>query len=132
GWVHDQAEEEYRKVGERLEPLIDAAVRAATGPGEAGGEGSGAGLWANAAPFAIDGVPAHGVGPRRASDERVTLEETPEGLRVANGALVVEFDADGLVRSLRDLATGRETVPPGCRGGLLQVFGDTPRRFDAW
>ncbi|MFI7275641.1 alpha-mannosidase [Streptomyces sp. NPDC049879] len=125
GWVHDQAEEEYRKVAARLEPLISDAVRTVTGTG--GGER----LWANASPFAIDGVPAFGVAPRRIEGE-VTLEETPAGIRVTSDALALAFDGDGLISSLVDRATGREAVPPGRRAGLLQVFRDTPRRFDAW
>jgi alpha-mannosidase len=48
------------------------------------------------------------------------------------GAIRVVIDADGLIRSIVDRATGREVIAAGERGGLLTVFQDTPNQWDAW
>jgi alpha-mannosidase len=49
-----------------------------------------------------------------------------------NGLLRVEWDGDGLLTSVRHLATGREALAPGARGNLLQVHDDRPNVYDAW
>ena len=49
-----------------------------------------------------------------------------------NGILRVEWDGDGLLRSVRHHATGREALAPGGAGNLLQLFEDRPREWDAW
>ncbi|RRS01742.1 alpha-mannosidase [Glycomyces terrestris] len=122
GWVYDQAAKEYAQIEADLEPVIEGAV-AALGAGGAG--------FANAGPYELDGVPAFGVGPRR-TGAPVTVERRGGSVVVANDAVEVVLDGDGLITSLVDKGTGRETVPPGERGGLLQVFTDTPRHYDAW
>ena len=49
-----------------------------------------------------------------------------------NGRLRIEWDAAGLVRSVRHLATDREVVAPGAAANLLQLMEDTPADWDAW
>ncbi|MEU8531181.1 glycoside hydrolase family 38 C-terminal domain-containing protein, partial [Streptomyces sp. NPDC048629] len=49
-----------------------------------------------------------------------------------NGLLRVEVDARGLAVSVRDLASGRETVAPGEAANLLQIHPDFPNMWDAW
>lgn len=129
GWVYDQAEEEYRQVSAELESVVTEAMEALGAGREVGPAGSG--LVANPGPYALDGVAPFSVGRRRTSGT-VTVEETAAGIRVRNDSIAVTIDGDGLITSLVDLAAARECIPPGRRGGLLQVFTDTPRRFDAW
>ncbi|NEN05500.1 alpha-mannosidase [Diaminobutyricibacter tongyongensis] len=148
GWVHDQAVENYRIVGEKLERLIGEAVGALAeaggvpGAGDESGAGAaepgaghvpqaGAGIVFNASPLPVDGVPAFGAGPR-ATGGRARVEQTSGGLVLANDRLRVGIDSDGLIDSLVDVASGREVVPTGERANLLQLFRDTPRNWDAW
>lgn len=51
---------------------------------------------------------------------------------LSNGLVSVELDELGFVRSIRDLATGRETIAPGERANLFQLHHDLPTHFDAW
>ncbi len=148
GWVHDQAVENYRIVGEKLEGLIGGALGAlaaasvsdAAGAGpdtrdRAGTDGAGAHpgtpIVFNPSPVDVDGVRAHSAGAR-ATGGSARLERTSAGLVLTNDHFRVRIDADGLIDSLVDLATGRDIVPPGERANLLQLFRDTPRQWDAW
>ena len=49
-----------------------------------------------------------------------------------NGLLRVEWDADGLLTSVRDLVADRQVLADGERGNLFQLHVDHPRAFDAW
>lgn len=49
-----------------------------------------------------------------------------------NGIVRVEWDGDGLLRSIRHHETGREVVAPGAAANLLQLFDDQPKDWDAW
>ena len=51
---------------------------------------------------------------------------------LANAHLAVSFDDDGLLSSVRHLATGREVLIGGGRGNLLQLHPDLPNEYDAW
>ena len=53
------------------------------------------------------------------------MEESEIGLAADNGLMRLRIDCRGLFTSLVDLATGREVVPPGEVGNLLQVHRDT-------
>ena len=69
-------------------------------------------------------------------DDHGAVEDVPpvtvgEGW-MDNGVLRVEWDADGLLTSVRHLPTGREALAPGGRGNLLQVHHDRPNVYDAW
>ena len=49
-----------------------------------------------------------------------------------NGILRVEWDGDGLLRSVHHHPTGREAVAPGAAANLLQLMEDRPAEWDAW
>lgn len=51
---------------------------------------------------------------------------------IDNGILRVEWDDDGLLRSVHHRPTGREALTPGAAGNLLQLLEDRPRAWDAW
>ncbi|MCI0156772.1 alpha-mannosidase [Leifsonia shinshuensis] len=125
GWVHDQAVENYAAVARSLEDVIARSLAAL------GASGEESGAVANASPYAVDGVAPGGTGvPRRGSDVRV--ERDGDTVRLVNGRIAVTVDADGLIPSIVDAATGREAVPAGTRANLLQLFRDTPTQWDAW
>ncbi|WP_285101396.1 glycoside hydrolase family 38 C-terminal domain-containing protein [Promicromonospora sp. MEB111] len=140
-WVHEEAEEAYRRVGEELEGIIASAQRALAGDG-------GATVVFNAAPFDHGDVPAlgaavlapqdvaagQGAGPGAGpgSTPNVAPAAVPGGYRLDNGRLSARFDAAGLLVSLVDLSSGRDLVPDGEQAALLQVFRDRPNMFEAW
>jgi alpha-mannosidase len=125
-WVHQEAEREYARVALVLEGLIDDAVRALAGEGAST-------LRVNAAPFALEGVPAlGGASPGYVDPSSSTIERDGGGFVLANGMVRVAVDADGLIRSLVDLRSQREVVPPGEAANLLQLHRDTPNQWDAW
>ena len=49
-----------------------------------------------------------------------------------NGIIRAVVNADGLLVSLRDHASGREAIAPGAFGNLLELHRDTPNEWDAW
>jgi alpha-mannosidase len=51
---------------------------------------------------------------------------------LANGVIEARLDADGLLRSVRDLALGRDAIAPGGAGNLLQLHRDQPNLWPAW
>ncbi|MFF9838288.1 alpha-mannosidase [Streptomyces sp. NPDC013740] len=128
-WVHREAERTYAALAEELTALVDRAQRALAGQG--GGE-----VVFNSAPHARGGVPAGGARRADALPEapgRCTVEPRPGGgFVLGNGLLRVVVDARGLVVSVVDLATGRETIAPGAAANLLQLHPDFPNMWDAW
>ena len=141
GWVHDQAVENYAVVAASLESVIADATAAVTAPAAptvpraeqtpATERAELPELTFNASPFAIDGVPAFGVGIA-VSPTGVTLVETEDQFVLANGVLSVVVDNDGTLSSIVEVASGREVVPAGARANQLQIFRDTPTQWDAW
>ncbi|WP_460863073.1 alpha-mannosidase [Nocardiopsis coralliicola] len=136
-WVHREAERGYAEAAEELEGLIAAAHGAlADADPAAGGVRGGAALPLvfNACPHERDGVPALGAAPRPAAEGApVRVAAADGGGHVLdNGLLRVEVDAQGLLASVLDLATGREALAPGGRGNLLQLHRDLPNAWDAW
>ncbi len=75
-------------------------------------------------------APPYGVGAIAPSPVAVTAEETPDGFVLANGLLRAEIGRDGALRSLVELATGREALAGP--GNVLQVYDDHPTDYDAW
>ncbi|MFB7494469.1 alpha-mannosidase [Streptomyces sp. NPDC056161] len=75
-------------------------------------------------------APAHGtggVGIALDGTAPVTARRTQDGRHILdNGRLRVTVDGDGLVRSLVDLATGRDAIAPGWAGNLLELHRDEP------
>ncbi|GAA1789371.1 alpha-mannosidase [Agromyces lapidis] len=143
-WVHREAERRYAEVAEVLDEIIERSVRALAGQGDRM-------LRLNAGPYEVSGVPGLGgasAPPRRSSSEASRNREasaealdtlagarysTAEGHHIlSNAHLAAVLDADGLLISLRDHASGREAIAPGRAGNLLQLFRDTPNQWDAW
>ncbi|MFF6772980.1 alpha-mannosidase [Streptomyces sp. NPDC012637] len=131
-WVHREAERTYAAVAEELGGIIGRAQRALAGEPER----DGAEVVFNSAPHAAAGVPAGGA--RRADTlpaaaTRCTVEPRDGGGFVLdNGLLRAVVDGRGLLVSVVDLDTGRETVAPGAAANLLQLHPDFPNMWDAW
>lgn len=125
-WVHREAVEGHARLTARLEALVDGALRTlVTDP-------AGRTLF-NAAPHARRGVAALGAAAPEAVPGTVDVARTGTGgVLLDNGILRVEVAADGVVRSVRDLAAGRELLAPGGAAGLLQLHSDQPNDSDAW
>ncbi|MGV9419051.1 alpha-mannosidase [Streptomyces sp. NPDC003674] len=124
-WVHREARATYERVAAELTGIIEAAQGALAGEGATP-------LVFNAAPHARAGVPAGGAAAARTTGG-TTLSPRPGGGHVLdNGRLRVGIDARGLVVSVHDAATDRETVAPGRAANLLQLHPDFPNMWDAW
>ncbi|RAG81115.1 alpha-mannosidase [Streptacidiphilus pinicola] len=126
-WVHREARETYARVHAELDTLITAAQTALAGSTATGT------LLFNGAPHARDGVPAGAAAPlpQRGAAVRMT-ERDGGGHLLDNCVLRVAVDAHGLVVSVHDLATDRETLAPGLAANLLQLHPDHPSHWDAW
>lgn len=124
-WVHREAERNYAAVAERLEALIAASL------GQLLGEDQGAEVVLNASPFARDGVVALGGGVATRPQPAVRTPDG-DGWVLENGGVRVVVDARGLLTSVRHLATGREVLPAGAVGNLLQLHRDIPNTWEAW
>lgn len=124
-WVHREAAATYAQVTDELTGIVDAAQRALTGNG-------GQQVVFNAAPHARSGVPAGGarLAPTAADGHAVTVIPESGGWVLDNGLLRVVVDARGLVTSVVDHGTGRETVAGPAN--LLQLHPDLPVQYDAW
>lgn len=136
-WVHQEAERDYARVADELTALITTALDALRGENDSpdgapdSAPDSGAPVVANAGPYPRHGVPAMGLGPvtppaaasPRRADDRIVLDD---------GKLHVEIDRRGTLVSVVDLEADRELLPRGVAGGVLQLFRDTPREWDAW
>ncbi|HSU69967.1 MAG TPA: glycoside hydrolase family 38 C-terminal domain-containing protein, partial [Micrococcaceae bacterium] len=124
-WVHQDAERNYEAIAAELDPLITGLVQALAGEGQQL-------LLANAAPHERSGVPALAIAPVVPSEDEVRIEETDGGYVLDNGIIRAAIDANGLLTSLMDYATGRESIAPGGVGNHLELFRDTPNAWDAW
>jgi alpha-mannosidase len=122
-WVYRVAEENYAAVERVLTGLIDGAIAALAGDGDAE-------LVFNAGPFPIDGVPALG-GGADAAPAATTVREDGGRVLLENDRITAVLE-DGLLVSLVDRVSGRDAIPNGDAGNLLQVFRDTPNQWDAW
>ncbi len=159
-WVHRQAREAYEQVRLDLEALIastvgddDGGVRVFNAAPHERAEVIAVPVELVAA--SVDGAevaqklhdgqvaawataPALGVGvaepdlPGGPAIEPVTVRSTGDGYLLDNGLLRVLVDGDGLLASVVDLGSGREALPPGARGNLLQLHPDHPNMWDAW
>ncbi|MGO1921020.1 MAG: alpha-mannosidase [Microbacterium sp.] len=126
GWVHREAERHYDEVLAATEKLTTRALSALVGEG-------GTALAANAGPYAQDGTEPMGIGaPAPPAAPAATLTRTDTEFELSNEHLVVHIDGEGLITSLVDRSSGRETIAPGQRANLLQLHRDTPTRWDAW
>lgn len=124
-WVHQDAERNYAAISAGLEAIIAQAAAALLGEGTRE-------FLLNAAPHARDGVPALGAAEQPAAGQPVKAVEADGGYVLDNGVIRAVLDANGLITSLTDYASGREAIAPGQRGNLLELHRDTPNEWDAW
>jgi alpha-mannosidase len=126
-WVHQVAEAAYESVRIELEELIATSMAALASLSQADAPL----VSFNASPFPVAGVPALSAAPRIPVGA-VRVEQVDGGFMLENDAVRVSLDARGLVISLIDRVSGREAVPEGQAGNVLQLFRDTPTQWDAW
>ncbi len=124
-WVHQDAERNYAAVADALEAIIMAAATALLGAGDTD-------FLLNAAPHERQGVPALAAAEPQRADHAVAVTESGGGYILDNGIIRAVIDADGLLASLMDYASGREAIAPGEHGNLLELHRDTPNEWDAW
>jgi alpha-mannosidase len=154
-WVHQEAEAAYADVKIALEGIIAQASAAMTVAAQAP-------WVLNAAPHAraevvtVDAdVVVHAPEAQPLSTGQVAVYAAARGSSIAplgqvaargdgpdpvrvtdrvldNGLVRVELDDDGLLRSVLDLASGREVLPPARRANVLQLHPDLPNEWDAW
>ncbi|MFN8040799.1 MAG: glycoside hydrolase family 38 C-terminal domain-containing protein [Acidimicrobiales bacterium] len=147
-WVNQEAVAAYDELRATVSALVERALATLAARVDVGGGAVRPALVANGLPFArdelveVDGswrrvqVPAGGwtvidlAASDGAADQRPPVT-TGDGW-MANGHLRVAWDADGLVRSIVHLPTGREVVAPGAAANVLQRFEDRPKEWDAW
>ena len=123
-WVHREAERRYAEVAAELEGIVTDALGTLAGSGDQS-------LAVNASPFARSGLPALAAGPVPTTVP-ARLIAKDGGWVLENGAARVLVDARGLVVSAVHLPTGREVLPTGEVGNLLQLHRDIPNTWEAW
>ncbi|MHA7222507.1 alpha-mannosidase [Arthrobacter sp. RHLT1-20] len=124
-WVHQDAERNYTAVGNQLEAIIADAAVALLGSGERE-------FLLNAAPHQRQGVPALAAAEPVRAEHPVLVTESGGGFSLDNGIIRAVVNADGLLASLMDHASGRQAIAPGQCGNLLELHRDTPNEWDAW
>ncbi|MDO5671349.1 MAG: glycoside hydrolase family 38 C-terminal domain-containing protein [Actinomycetaceae bacterium] len=144
GWVYDEGDTEYTHILEELRQLRDRALRALEGAIGEGTHTRGGQVLANAAPYPQT-AHGHTIPPMSAlvtragttqtalgNDGAPQITETDEGWELHNSRLRARIDRAGLLTSLVDVETGRESIPPGEKGGMLVLHQDFPNMWDAW
>ncbi|HET9348351.1 MAG TPA: glycoside hydrolase family 38 C-terminal domain-containing protein [Arthrobacter sp.] len=124
-WVHQDAERNYAAVGRQLEAIIADAASAVLGAGDTD-------FLLNAAPHERHGVPALAAAEPVPAGQPVLATESGSGYILDNGIIRAVINADGLLASLTDYASGRDAIAPGQFGNLLELHRDTPNEWDAW
>jgi len=144
-WVYDDTLADYDRLRTEVGAVRDVALGALAEHVDAGGATRPA-LVANGLPFARDELVDHDGTLVRATApacgwEVVDLDRPVDELGppvtsgdgwMDNGILRVEWDGDGLLRSIVHHPTGREVVAEGAAANLLQLFDDEPADWDAW
>jgi alpha-mannosidase len=123
-WVHREAEREYARVAGELDGLIAGSTAALAGSGDTT-------VTFNAGPYPRAGVAAlssRAVRGDECSSTRHRARAGEAGLEDDRVRLTV--DHRGLFTSIVDLTADREVL--AAPGNLLQLFRDTPTRWDAW
>jgi alpha-mannosidase len=124
-WVHQDAERNYAAVGQQLEAIIAQAAGALLGSGDSD-------FLLNAAPHGRRGVAALAAAEPVPAGEPVLVTEVAGGFILDNGLIRAVINAEGLLVSLVDHASGRNAIAPGQFGNLLELHRDTPNEWDAW
>ncbi|MDR7084452.1 alpha-mannosidase [Arthrobacter ginsengisoli] len=124
-WVHQDAERNYAAVGAQLEAIIADAAGAVLGAGDID-------FLLNAAPHRRQGVAPFGAAEPVIAGQPVLATEASGGYVLDNGIIRAVINADGLLESLIDYASGRDAIAPGQYGNLLELHRDTPNEWDAW
>ncbi|WP_226758608.1 alpha-mannosidase [Arthrobacter sp. SO3] len=124
-WVHQDAERNYAAVARQLEEIIADAAGAMLGTGETD-------FLLNAAPHERTGVAALAAAPPVLPGQPVLVTEAAGSFVLDNGIIRAVINADGLLESLTDHASGRDAIAPGQFGNLLELHRDTPNEWDAW
>ncbi|HEX9226865.1 MAG TPA: alpha-mannosidase, partial [Arthrobacter sp.] len=124
-WVHQDAERNYAAVGKQLEAIIAEAAGALLGSGDSD-------FLLNAAPHGRNGVAALAAAEPVPAGEPVVVTDAAGGHILDNGVIRAVVNANGLLGSLVDHASGREAIAPGQFGNLLELHRDTPNEWDAW
>lgn len=128
-WVYADMARDHARVAEVARELIAAAMVALSG-GSAP-----VSLILNPGPLALRGVPALGgvAADQLAPRDACTIESAADGTFILDdGHSRAVVDARGLLVSLVDNATGRDTVSAGDPGNLPELHRDLPNRWDAW
>ncbi|MFC9559487.1 alpha-mannosidase [Agromyces sp. NPDC056965] len=128
-WVHREAEANYARIAAELEDLIAASIAALDVGADAALDGGP--VVFNASPFAVSGVAAMSAGVVDTTPA-VHAEQSAGGFVLENARVRVVIDQHGLLTSFVDVVTGRDAIPAGRPGNLLQLFRDTPTQWDAW
>ncbi|MGO1974586.1 MAG: alpha-mannosidase [Propionibacteriaceae bacterium] len=124
-WVHREAERNYLAVAAELEELIMDSLGTLAGNGNES-------YVVNAGPLPVGSVPAMGAAIAEPTIGGVSVTPAADGWLLESDRLRVRVDADGLIRSVLDLAADREVLDTNRTSGLLQVHRDTPNQWDAW
>ena len=125
-WVHREARERYARLAATLQGVIDDALAALEVRDAASGP-----FLMNSASVAQRGVPAGAVGtgvPAAA----VAASTSGDAFVLESADVRVTVDAAGHLVSAVDLRTGREAVPAGMAGNLMQLRQGFPNMWDAW
>ncbi|MBW3087065.1 hypothetical protein KEM60_03295 [Austwickia sp. TVS 96-490-7B] len=119
-WVHREVAQAHASAATDLESVIADTLQVLGATG-----------LVNAAPVPVRGIPPMSCGPLPPTAP-VTVAGHEGGAVLDNGVVRVVIDDDGCIVSAMDLATGRETLPPGTRGNELHLHEDFPAQWDAW
>ena len=133
--VNDDAIASHARSAGRLEGIIEEAITALSSSANSSPSPSVTPAGAkppvafNPAPHEQNGVPAFGARAMAAPSgaARLTGESVLE-----NDLVRVELNADGQIVSLIDSVSGREVIPPGLLGNVLQLHPDFPNNWPAW
>ncbi|WP_130865714.1 alpha-mannosidase [Acidipropionibacterium timonense] len=137
-WVYREVIADHRRISDELTELIheaqDLLVGAAPDDPRNGEEAPQVVL--DAAPVRrpwAGSVALGGAAVEPSTAAPVEVTETPEGgWIVDNGLVRLAVDSAGRVTGLVDLASGRDAIPAGTRGNVLQLHPDFPNMWDAW
>ncbi len=125
-WVHREAAERYARIAAALEGIIADALGALGVQLSDGGD-----LAVNPGPTAHAGVAAGAVASTGAGDGG-RVRRDGDAFVLESGLVRIVVDASGHVVSAVELSSGREALPAGTRGNLLQLHQDFPNMWDAW